>query len=161
MLYFLNPIYYPQAGSSEAGPSHSYAARGACALEPAHQEPDLDPDDPGVPSVNVQPPATAQIPPTTEASAAAGTSQQGAVPSTAGRRRRITPPSHNSEVRKLLSEVVDLLKENIQVVKDSEASRAEHRSELVKELKRFNDNYEKFSAKSKSKRKRQHESDSD
>lgn len=84
----------------------------------------------------------------------AGTSGQG------GRRLRLTPPSHNTEVRKLLGQVVDSFKENIKVVKETKGRRMEQKQEIINQLKIFNDNYE-MSLTARDKKKRKRESDSD
>lgn len=88
----------------------------------------------------------------------ASTPVTGAGPSRS-RRQRVTPPSHNAEVRRLLQDVVDQLKTHAEVVKNSEVVRAHHSESLIKELRRFNDNYESMHGKKS--RKRRHESDSD
>lgn len=149
LIFISNTYVYPQGVSHEAGGSQRSTARmlQQSAPAPMHHS-DSDPDDPipteqqrstpmsatpscGTPiPMPATGPATAPAPaPAPAPVARAGTSGQG------GRRHRLTPPSHNTEVRKLLREVVDLLKENIKVVKEMEDRRVHQKQEITNQLK--------------------------
>ena len=98
----------------------------ASAISPALSEPLLEVS------------GTSPAPQQTESGSASESTERA---SSSKRRPRLTPPYHNTEVRKMLASITSQVEKSVSLAKAPEESRKEFRTSLLGELKRFNDNY--------------------